>query len=327
MKQEVEILFRIKEDASIAKRNIIKFGGKYIKTTKVVDTYFYNNFSSQFRPSIKGRLNGCLRIRVKDNKSFYTYKEDYFNNDGSWLYSDEYETEISDANSLKNALQKQGFKILTVVDSIKHYYIYTEYEICVEEVKSLGTFVEIEHNSNFLDDIEVAKQEIRNVMTAFEFNDFTELDSGKPELMIHYKRKKAFISYKFTNEEDLDRLSKIINSITLFLNRHNVDCYSSINDINFFKNNNFSDIDRIKYLNNKIDDSDFLLAIINNGSESKGLMYEMGYANSRNKQIFLIYSSENDLSIEKQIATDSLKYNILDEKINKNIIKKLLSLD
>ncbi len=182
MKQEIEILVELREPAQQALKklgNLEKTGTKH-----TIDTYYFDPLRDDLQPSSSGRLLACCRVRKQRDAWFITYKNDHFKGD-EWLYSDEFETQVHDGTVIQEIIKKLGLKELVTVDSKKTIMTSTNYEVVVEEVKNLGTFIEIEYKpTEDVGDIEAAKQQIRNWLDTLGIETGDELNAGKPELLL-----------------------------------------------------------------------------------------------------------------------------------------------
>lgn len=188
MKKEVEILVEVfdkKEDA-IDKLSSLKFLGD----KKTSDIYLFDPKRVELKPDKNGQLKNCLRIRNKDNKASVAYKVDHFDKKGIWLYSDEYETEVSNFAKTSDIFQKLGYEELIKIDNVKSTFVNDVYEIVLEDVKDLGIFMEVErHNVDAREDIVKIKEEIWNWIKSLNIKVGLELTMGKPELMLRKKNK------------------------------------------------------------------------------------------------------------------------------------------
>ena len=82
-----------------------------------------------------------LRIRVKnDNKVFFTVKKRGLNN----LDAIEHEVEINIKEEMEKALLLLGYKEAVRVSKTRVVTHYNDCEICLDDVKELGTFIEME---------------------------------------------------------------------------------------------------------------------------------------------------------------------------------------
>lgn len=188
MKKEVEILVKVfdKKEKVIKKLNFLKFLGN----KKTTDIYFFDPKRNDLKPDKKGQLKNCLRLRDKNKEYSVAYKVDHFNNKGVWLYSDEYESQVSDFKKTNDIFQKLGLKELIRIENIKSTFINNKYEIVLEDVKGLGIFMEVErHIVSNKEDIIKIKEEIWNWIKKLDIKVSLELTMGKPELMLRKKYK------------------------------------------------------------------------------------------------------------------------------------------
>ncbi len=183
MKKEVEILVEVLDKKKDAIKKLSDF--KFLGNKKTLDVYLFDPKSDELKPDKNGQLKNCLRIRNKDEKASLAYKVDHFDKKGIWLYSDEYETNVSDFKKTLEIFKKLGYQELIKIENIKSTFITNKYEIVLEEVKNLGLFMEVErHNVGTKEDIVKVKMEIWNWIQKLGINVGLELTMGKPELML-----------------------------------------------------------------------------------------------------------------------------------------------
>ena len=187
MKQEIEILFRLNQSIKEAEGLLMNLRAEQKGSKHTIDEYFYNTKTNQFAPNTKGELTECLRIRTTKDAVYYTYKDDVFLADGSWSHSNEYETKISDAETMRQALARQYYEPLVTIDSHKTKYQLNDFEFTLEEVKELGTFLEIEHMADSSEDVSEIKDGIRSLAKNTGFAIDSELTIGKPELLLRQR--------------------------------------------------------------------------------------------------------------------------------------------
>ncbi len=179
--KEVEILVEVNEtkEKVLEKLNNYEFVG----TKRTIDTYYYDPLRDNLKPKNLS-LKECFRTRIKGDKNYITYKVDNFAEDGTWIYSDEYETEIKDMKAITDIVSHLGLKELVKIDSTKNFFNYENYEIEFETVENLGNFLEVEYQAteDFSNVLEV-KNKIRKFINNLGF-DVKEVNMGKPELML-----------------------------------------------------------------------------------------------------------------------------------------------
>ncbi len=188
MAKEIEILVPVLSTEEACGNALSPFthGG----TARTVDTYFYDPQREDLKPNQEtGRILACMRVRTRDGEQggYIAYKSDNFDGD-EWLYSDEYETRVDDAETAKEIVRKLGLKVLTIVDCEKSVYATADgsKEIVFEKVAGLGNFLEVESKVAVADhEAATAKEGLRKFIRDelhLEFGE--ELNSGKPELML-----------------------------------------------------------------------------------------------------------------------------------------------
>lgn len=183
--KEIEILVQVFADEATVLQKLAEF--EFVGDKRTVDIYYYDPLRSELKPDDAGRLFACFRTREKDGVNYITYKKDHFDGD-KWLYSDELETTFADIETLTGIINALGLRELIKIDNLKRTYRAGDYTIEFETVKDLGLFLEVEYCT--ADDVDVAqvKSQIQSFIDSLRLSVSTELNAGKPELML---RKKA----------------------------------------------------------------------------------------------------------------------------------------
>lgn len=187
--KEIEVLFEVPNHS--VEDLIARFSEyRFVGTLETTDEYFFNPGSGAFAPSESLRLTDSFRVRTKDGKNYIAVKKDHFLENDIWSYSDEYETEIGDADVMKHILHQLGFDQLVIIKNKKHTFISDEYEVVVEEVENLGVFIEVESLDQEAEDEDVTriKLEIIELLKRKGITVTGELNMGKPELMLRKLR-------------------------------------------------------------------------------------------------------------------------------------------
>lgn len=181
--KEIEILVEVLDSKENALAKLDSFEDKGIKTT--LDVYFFDPLRKDLQPTGEGRLSRSFRLREKDSKASLAYKIDNFDANGTWTYSDEFETSVGDFNAGMQIVSHLGLQELIKIDNNKHTFVTPKYEIVLEDVKDLGLFLEVELLEQ-VEDSEVmrAKKDIENFIVSLGLSVSPELNAGKPELML-----------------------------------------------------------------------------------------------------------------------------------------------
>lgn len=184
--KEVEILVEVKSSKEEIIKILASFDSRGVK--RVVDLYFIDPLREELKPDKNGRLHSCFRLRKKDDKAYIAYKNDYFNDNDEWLYSDEYEIKIDDFDVARHILENLGLKELIKIESEKYIFTTLDYEVVFEDVNGLGYFLEVEKLKDTPDNqINQAKDEIRKFILGLDIKIGEEMNAGKPELMLKKK--------------------------------------------------------------------------------------------------------------------------------------------
>ncbi len=166
---EIEIQVKVENDKPLL--DFLRKNGQFQSEKHQVDEYFspaHKDFLS-VRP-----VKEWLRLRDADGKYSINYKNWHYDDKGKSHYCDEYEAEIEDLGTLKKILGSLNFKSLVIVDKVRGIWVYKDYEIGIDSVKSLGNFVEIEYIGK---DEKVEPEKITAEMTNF----LKEVGCGKVE--------------------------------------------------------------------------------------------------------------------------------------------------
>ncbi len=146
-KVEIEIKLPITKKVFLEVRKYLQRNARLIGCSEEVDKYYnptYLNFLKERHPK------QYLRLRLKESRSFLTYKYIYFDDDENMTHADEFETEILNAEQLEkifNRLSCQHF--LTINKKRETYHIQDCFAIDLDIVENLGYFIEIESLEDF----------------------------------------------------------------------------------------------------------------------------------------------------------------------------------
>jgi adenylate cyclase class 2 len=115
---------------------IIELGGREIYFTVQRDTY-YRHPGRDF-----ALTDEALRIREEEGRSFITYKGPKLDVDTK--SREELEVPLVDPEDIGMLLLRLGFEPVAVVEKRRRGYLVGTLEVCVDEVKGLGYFLEVE---------------------------------------------------------------------------------------------------------------------------------------------------------------------------------------
>jgi adenylate cyclase class 2 len=124
------------DDLKKVEHDLKELGAIPVREVSETDTYFRH----PVRDFVQ--TDEAFRIRVSGERSFLTYKGKRIENRSKTR--EEIEVEIDDANSGALLLARLGFNPVADVKKVRKVYHLGDFEICLDEVEELGTFVEVE---------------------------------------------------------------------------------------------------------------------------------------------------------------------------------------
>ena len=134
---ETELRIRLKKEEFDKLKLLMDKEAIFLQNIHHKDTYYQPSHRS-FLNDVT--VNEWLRIGERGNKTIINYKNWHDN-----MYCDEYETEVSDVDSLYKIFDVIGLRKIAVVDKERLTYDYmNKYEVALDYVDRLGYFVEIE---------------------------------------------------------------------------------------------------------------------------------------------------------------------------------------
>ncbi len=133
---EVEVKFRV-DSLSDVRRNLLSIGAKKLCTIEEKDLYF-NHPCKDFAKS-----DEALRIRVhSDGTIILTYKGPRMGSEGK--SREEINVKISSDEDMERMLERLGFRKFLEIVKEREVYTYENFTINLDQVRDLGSFVEIE---------------------------------------------------------------------------------------------------------------------------------------------------------------------------------------
>lgn len=140
--KEIEIKVKVSEQEFRHVYELLKGCADYAGKTEQHDSYFSPEQDSYVAEKYPFKW---LSIRTRGGKHILNYKHFYPEGKEKHDYCDEYETELSDPESMRKILSELGIVHLVTVKKTRHKFIYeNSFEIALDSVEGLGFFVEIE---------------------------------------------------------------------------------------------------------------------------------------------------------------------------------------
>lgn len=136
---EIEIKVKIENVEPLV--SFLNKNAEFKSEERQIDEYFtpiHRNFLS-IRP-----VKEWLRLRNENNRYSINYKNWHFDENGKTSNCDEFETPVKDIEQMRKLFTTLDIKSIGKVDKTRKTWDYKDYEISVDIVSELGTFVEIE---------------------------------------------------------------------------------------------------------------------------------------------------------------------------------------
>lgn len=165
--KEIELKFKVDNIEDIISF-LEKSNCKVSNTECQYDTIYVQNLDNV--ESTEGSV--WLRVRKTDDKIELNYKKQ----SAKKMESEEIEFEVSSYEKANAFLKALGFKEWVQVNKKRRYSKYQDYNICIDEVERLGTFVEIELLVNEQNDINYEEQ-LLNVAKEIGINTDNRINS------------------------------------------------------------------------------------------------------------------------------------------------------
>ena len=179
---EVELKFPLLNHKELAEKlNSISKPEKHGDFQKDI---YYNPSHRNFLG--KKPVSEWLRLR-ESRKGFSLNYKKWHNKDGSKTVScDEFETKIDNLEALRKLFENLNFEELIVVEKNRSVWNYKDTEIAIDEVKELGSFIELEAKGNFAN-IESAKEHLYAILKEIGAKVGEQDFEGYPYLLLKKK--------------------------------------------------------------------------------------------------------------------------------------------
>jgi len=182
--KEVEIKVQIESYGKLL--SFLENNAKLIKEERQVDEYFSPKDDSFIA---KEPVKEWLRLRSEDGKVSLNYKFWHYGADCKSNHCDEYETGAENASELRNILIALHFEPIITVDKNRKSYRYKDYEVSLDQVKSLGAFVEIELKAT-TESPEEATEDMMEFLKGFDVGKIERNYKGYPKLLLEKNKPK-----------------------------------------------------------------------------------------------------------------------------------------
>lgn len=168
--REIEIKMKV-TDLSLLREKLESMGAQFVQPINQIDTTYLKGDGVKTTSLKEGDI--ILRIRRQDDKAVFNLKQQK----SGEMDNLEFETDISEPDNMHKILLLMNWRVDMVVKKIRQKGKLADYEICLDQVEELGTFIEIEKICD--DDVDPLK--IREEI----FSIFSQLGIPKEEEEIH----------------------------------------------------------------------------------------------------------------------------------------------
>lgn len=143
---EVEIKVKVSKKMFDSLKRKLKKTCKFKNKIHHIDTYYNSSYKNFLKPKYPYEW---LSVRDRGDKLSLNYKFWYPPGKKNATYCNEYEIAFDRLDQIEKILKALNFKKLIAVDKTRWTYIYkNQIEIALDEVKSLGYFIEVEAIKN-----------------------------------------------------------------------------------------------------------------------------------------------------------------------------------
>lgn len=179
---EIEIQVKVSKTKQLLK--FLNGNAKLVGSFQQVDEYYTpkHRVFTKIRP-----VKEWLRLRKSKQGASITYKNWKYNRSGKSWHCDEYETEIKNLNQLKKIFIVLNFKLLCKVNKKRTIWKYKNYEISLDKVRGLGSFVEMEYKGRKKVKVSEAVSEMANFLKEQECGKIQRNNGGYPFMLMFPK--------------------------------------------------------------------------------------------------------------------------------------------
>ena len=180
--KEIEVMVQVLDSEEVALSKLGQF--EFLGETEIIDTYYHDPLRPKHYPNDEpGIIVPPFRIRQKNGKTFVTWKNKNFDENGKWLHLDEFETTVGDTAAMKDIAREFGLVELVEVHNFRRSYRAGKFGISFERVKHLGLLLEAELTGDDDMDTAAARKEVYGFIKSLNLNVSDEVILGKPELV------------------------------------------------------------------------------------------------------------------------------------------------
>ena len=179
---EIEIQVKVSRTSQLIQ--FLKKNAELVGEFRQIDEYYtpkHKNFSKR-RP-----IKEWLRLRKSSNGNFITYKNWIFDVSGRSWHCDEYETKIDNLELIKKIFSAIDFIFLCKVDKTRTIYRVKKYEVSLDKIKGLGSFIEMEYKGAKKIQVKKAVEKMKNFLKQHGCGTLKRNNGGYPFMLMFPK--------------------------------------------------------------------------------------------------------------------------------------------
>lgn len=187
--KEIEIKFKLVENTVSTLKEWLKKNADFKREEQHKEVYLDNPEKTFFFINKKNQRDACNFLRVRTatssagSKSSVCYKYWHKDENGIGTHCDEYETSVGSAEMMLPILQKSGYTEMTFINKKREIYMSGIFEIVIDDVETLGTFVEIELKVP-TENVNEGREHIEDLMkNKIGIVDYKKINGGYPHLI------------------------------------------------------------------------------------------------------------------------------------------------
>lgn len=161
MSIEVEIKLKIKDKKELEKK-LLELGFSAGDIVSESDTYYTSGHHDFAKLDEALRVRSIKNYTTREKTSVITYKGAKL--DKKSMARKELETTVGDAEICREILESIGFSPVPAVEKVRNHFQKDEITACVDSVKNLGEFLELEWIVSREEEREAALQKLEKIM-------------------------------------------------------------------------------------------------------------------------------------------------------------------
>ncbi|MCB9362905.1 class IV adenylate cyclase [Candidatus Woesearchaeota archaeon] len=177
MNQEIEIKAKIINMDQA--RAVLEEKAEFVEEIYQKDEYFTPEQRDYFA---EVPTKEYLRVRHQEGRSSIAYHFCHFREDNILEQSDEYETEVEDANILSSIFRRVGMVHKVTVTKRRRVYMHDDAEIVLDDVEELGHFIEVE--SKLQGDAKLERDRCIEILNRLGIDHTLATTMGYPDMLM-----------------------------------------------------------------------------------------------------------------------------------------------